>query len=289
MKYHVYILSLALTVLAASCIREGRQDCYSELDLYFSYCGDGATQIFDQRIGNVDLFVFDESYDLIRQETYGRSALTKKQGAALTLSPGTYHFLGVGNVCDETVISDMSSVTSLFDIYYENRRTSSGVVSTCGALFSSMITVTITDVNERYQETMEFDPLHYRIRMEVTGSDVDENWDLQVRSSAGRIYNDLRYGLDVTVTPETIFAPEDHMLYSAFYIFRQPGRDFIFDFIDPAGETVCSVGLFEFLERYPEIDLDKKDVYISIRLRILKDEIGVIIPEWGIIPVTPQW
>lgn len=289
MKYRIYILTLTLAVLAVSCLKEKSNDCYSELDLYFSYHGDGATQIFGKKINDVDIFVFDKNYVLVQQETYDKAALAKKQGATLALSPGIYHFLCVGNFCDQTIISDISAVSSLSEIYFENPKTSTGTIPTSGALFSSSKTIIIPDINGTHRETIEFESLHYEVRMEIMGLDVDANWSLQVRESVGRICCDLRGDLNVTVVPGKTFVPADHMLYSSFNLYRQPDRDFIFDFIDPSGETMCSVNFFEFLDRYPEIDLNKEEVYIPIRLQISQDEIGVIVPEWGIIQVTPEW
>ena len=64
MKYIQTITILLLLVLATGCINDDMSEC-ERTYLYFSYKGDGVTQIFNQKIGKVNLYVFDSENHLV--------------------------------------------------------------------------------------------------------------------------------------------------------------------------------------------------------------------------------
>lgn len=60
MKYTKYILSLMFLASLNGCIKEDMSDCPGNCTLKFSYVGDGTTQIFQDKIHKVDMYVRGE-------------------------------------------------------------------------------------------------------------------------------------------------------------------------------------------------------------------------------------
>ena len=65
MKYTKYILSLMFLASLNGCIKEDMSDCPGNCLLEFSYVGDGTTQIFQDKIHKVDMYVFDSDGALL--------------------------------------------------------------------------------------------------------------------------------------------------------------------------------------------------------------------------------
>ena len=59
MKYTKYILFLDVLASLNGCIKEDMSDCPGNCLLEFSYVGDGTTQIFQDKIHKVDMYVFE--------------------------------------------------------------------------------------------------------------------------------------------------------------------------------------------------------------------------------------
>lgn len=97
---------LLITLLMAGCIKEDMADCPPSFSLYFSYKGDGNTEMFLEKERNVILFVYDYSSEsLIKKIALNRSDLVRQQGVDLDLPTGRYYVVCWGNVDKNTQMS----------------------------------------------------------------------------------------------------------------------------------------------------------------------------------------
>lgn len=99
MKRHTILCLLGWTLLLTSCIKEDRSDCQRSFTLLFRYEGDGTTDIFPDKVTQVQLYVYDtRDGALLRQYTLQQNDLRSLQGIRLDdLAPGTYEAVCWGN------------------------------------------------------------------------------------------------------------------------------------------------------------------------------------------------
>jgi len=131
----LFLLSVALS----SCIGEDRDNCSSEnnLILRFSYVIDSGDELFVSRVEQTEVFIFDESGCLLRQETIGTSSLDAAQSVGLTLSPGTYRVVCWGNMLEKTGVCPLSSSTRIEDAFIYNTTLQGGSATNCDPLYYS--------------------------------------------------------------------------------------------------------------------------------------------------------
>ena len=94
MKYTKYILSLMFLASLNGCIKEDMSDCPGNCTLKFSYVGDGTTQIFQDKIHKVDMYVFDSDGALLSSHPISEADI-KTRATELKLPIGNYRIVTV--------------------------------------------------------------------------------------------------------------------------------------------------------------------------------------------------
>lgn len=113
MKYTKYILSLMFLASLNGCIKEDMSDCPGNCTLKFSYVGDGTTQIFQDKIHKVDMYVFDSDGMLLSSHPISEADV-KKQSTELNLPVGDYQIVTVGNTYNTEVSGEQNLATAQF-------------------------------------------------------------------------------------------------------------------------------------------------------------------------------
>lgn len=81
MKIMKYVLFIMLTVgMLGGCIEEDLSDCevFSRNVLTLSYKGDGTTEIFNEKIENVVMYVFDQNEQLVTTKELTKEEIARR-------------------------------------------------------------------------------------------------------------------------------------------------------------------------------------------------------------------
>lgn len=155
---------LLITLLMAGCIKEDMADCPPSFSLYFSYKGDGNTEMFLEKERNVILFVYDYSNEsLIKKIALNRSDLIRQQGVDLDLPTGRYYVVCWGNVDKDTQMNAESLLnggTIGSAAYYAKE-----AITTNDSLYYGGKEINILRNGIAVVDTIKFKSDHFKIRI----------------------------------------------------------------------------------------------------------------------------
>ncbi len=121
------LLAWVVCVLAIGCIKEDYDDC-DNVVIYFQYLADGETNVLNDYITKVDLYVFDEGGHIMGVGHYSEDEL--KRYAAIPsfrLTPGKkYRVVAVGNAFNRTEVENLTSETDFNKIFIQHPAWGSG-------------------------------------------------------------------------------------------------------------------------------------------------------------------
>lgn len=306
MKIFPFLLFL---LLLSGCIKEDMDDCKGSISLDFSYTADGNTQVFNEYIGTVDLYVFDAEGRYVYTRRLEGGELQSRR-TVLDLKPGHYHIVGVGNLGEKDQVRGLTldryaDLTQTVVAHKAETENADGNPTGDDALYMGAVDVEVTASGDA-SRTVEFHNRHINMVVEVVGAARDEEQATQAVPAWNQLgikwtnlpsETDLAEGrvggplCDYEPSPGQ-YDEVERKLTSALNVMRfdrleQGTRSRLVVTNLITGATIETVDVMEFITDN-HIDLDREEVTIGVLIVISKDgEISVELPDWVIEEVKP--
>ena len=290
MKYINPFIILLWVVLVAGCIKENRDDC-GRCTLRFSYVGDGTTEIFQKKIEKVNLYVFDANHNCIVSRTLKQNELST-QSISLELSPGTYRAVCIGNAFEATVITDVNC-GNYKDIHCTHPCCLSGdIIHSNDSLYQGSKEFAVPK-NRELTETIPFSASHIDMYVEVKGYiETAARSTSPLKLEVNNLSTWVNFNNEVTDDELATYYPlsdvEKQSYVYRFNILKQTEHPCL-KLYDSDNKEIFSMQLADFLEKHPEINIDKNETIIPILIEFKSIGVEVNIPDWAIEDVQPEF
>lgn len=294
-KTYLYlILSLALAMpWLNGCIKEDRDDCKAKVTLRFRYVGDGATDIFPEKIDQVTMYVYSlADGSLVGTYEYDESALNAYQGADINLFPGMYKVVCWGNVFENTTIREGDRIAA--PGYFNNND-----ITTNDRLYYGTVELEIPETLEERDYICNFVSSHVKFQVRLEGFKGALIPDLGVESSAPlslsltnlASYTDFdnvpSEAERCSYYPELSEDPDDPQSYITFFntLRFNDDNDIMLQVHAGTRTVIYEFGLADFLSRFQIPVEGHHEVLVPILIRA--GVTGIEIQDWEREPVNP--
>ena len=292
--------NIALTLLFAgglstSCIKEDHSDCYNIYRLALSYTGDENKEIFQEKIGRVDMYVFDQAGACVFSEKLSDKDVEARLTTLPALEPGDYRIVCVGNAY-ETEVEGLSS-RKMENIVFAARDYKSGeTVSGNDPLYWSAVDYTIAPYDEYRQietKTTYFASSHFDVTVDIIGvpalTDASGYPTIElVGVSPQTDFNNKAKGQAATYVMDASH-DGNATLSAANNIMRQTDHSSVYlRLADANGASLVEVNFAEHIAKYG-IDITKQECVIPFEIKFNSYEVTVTVPSWFIEGVTPEF
>lgn len=296
------IMTLAVAVLSAGCIKESLEDCYN-LSLTFSYTGDGEDEKFSEAIEKVDLYVFDSgTSELVKTLTYGQDDLKGNTAPDFRLDPGNYVVVAIANNFDRTDvhISEDGDWSKSYFQHPELGR-AGGCVDGHDHNYLGYMEVKMAS-HKVLKDTLEFKSSHMDVAIDVKGLGEGIQINSGTKSGAYQIYFEQSNGRtdfknevieEATGICEPVFrydAEKGYAVSDNLVLFRADCKcDHILKVISPEGVELVSMDIEKYVSEHPEIDITKQEALLPIEVMFTAVGVEVTVPDWYIVDTKPEF
>lgn len=290
-----YLLSaVSVMVCLSGCIWEDRSDCTCDVILSFIYTGDGDTDIFPEKIGKVNMYVYSaDGYSLEGEYSFDAAALNETQGAHLYLRPGNYRIVCWGNAMESTHVHSVYGEAKVGEpAWFRSPEAFTGTDS----LYFSDLEVSVPETLQDVSGTCEFESSHIDMYVKLKGfrgaiGPSGEEVRISFRHTDVPAYTDFSNtpaDEKCEVTPALSEDPEDEDSYILEYNvlrFGEDERNSIVLTDNAGGSELYSLSIPEFIDRFG-LEVDSRQEAI-VPILITLGPTGVTVEEWNIKDVTP--
>lgn len=308
MRYIKFITALFVLMSLGSCIREDLlADCAGHSPergqfLYFSYKGDGTSEILTEKIKDVDLYVFGPEENLVLTKVVPSDSLELHHGTRLDLPQGEYTLVALANTGERTQVSDLNTgdlrmMYFAHPAYFLNRE---DLLTSNDPNYLGRSSLHVTDELAGQRDTLDFESSHLKMYLEIAGYETTtaagkaaEKLRVELRDMPCRVFFDNRVCPSRRDYHPEIEKKDQEDLYVGQLCMFRIDRNHPVQIALFAGERTepfYTLDVETFLKEHPEVDLSKQEAELPIRIEIKgKDvSVGVTIPDWGIEDVFPD-
>jgi hypothetical protein len=273
--------------------------------LNFRYADREGRDIFDERVKQVDVFVFDDNERLIKRRTITKAQLTVFAGTELNLNPGKYRVVAWANAVNKHVFSNVAIGNHVNDARLSHISGGEPLLYTPAKLMNETATEFTITVPKTGQgtETISFSRAHTKIEVYVIGfesrNDVQGELPMIIEiEGVSAHYNFEKEALEHRISfqnkaiSRTI--EDRNVSYSEFYTPLFEGNTAKLIHVKSADNTLIhTVNLREFLEKNADIqilDTDVPDMVIPVLITFERDWlVTVSVPEWEKVAGRPEY
>lgn len=295
LKLAIYILLLG--GLSASCTKEDHSDCYNTYRLAFRYNGDGTEDIFKQKIGSVDMYVFDANSNLVASGSLSQAELQAQEKVLPPLKEGEYRIVCVGNAYNTEVqglsSGNLSNVTFAAKDYINGE-----IVSGNDSLYWSAINYTILPYSEYKMEetrTTNFASSHYDIYVEIKNAPSVFGDDLKIELvgvSPLTNFNNVAEGQATNYVLDAVKG-ENNTITACANIMRHTNHEDVYLKVSAAdGTVIATINFAEHIEKYKNYintSLNECLIPFTVEFGDTDIDVQIEIPSWIIEIVTPEF
>ena len=262
----ICVFLLLMWGLVSSCISEDYSDCNNRYVVNLSYLGDADKEIFPDKIGRVQMYIFDEENSCVHQTHLTDEEVSLQRTFLPPLEEGDYHIVFLGNAYSTTVkdLSTRSSLSNLCfgaDSYWNGLETSGN-----DSLYWARVDQRIEPFAPQRpitHNTAYFASSHYDVSVEVVGVPSAPKIVLTGVSP----YTDFNNIATVDAEAEYVLDVAHDGAFKATAksnILRHLDHENVYlKVLDAEGNEMASVNFFKFLQENREhIDCSKNEVHI---------------------------
>ena len=290
----IYVFLLLMWGLASSCISEDYSDCNNRYVVNLSYLGDSNKEIFPDKIGSVQMYIFDAENSCVHQTSLTEDEISHRQTMLPPLEAGDYKIVFLGNPYS-TSVKDMSTRSALSNMCfgadsYWNGQQTSGNDSLYFASVDQRIEPFVPQRPVTYN-TAYFASSHYDVSVEVVGVPSAPKIVLTGVSP----YTDFNNIAAVEVEAEYVLdVAHDGALKATAKcnILRHLDHENVYlKVLDAEGNEMASVNFAKFLhENREQIDCSKNEVHIPFKIEFKSlSDVTVTLPDWWVMHVNPDF
>ena len=279
-----------IAVALGSCIREDLSECYSENKLQLVYTGnDKSNDIFQEKIGSVELYIFDAAVDCVYNRALTDVELSQQEVTLPRLLVGEYRIICVANGKNSDIVAtDGKDYSAMY--FVDKSYTAGAATKGNDSLYWASKNITIT--SDDNTEVAEFVSSHYDIYVEVVGVDAQSEISIEMSGVAPctSLDNNEAFGTPTTYYPEVKSIASENKKSSTFNIMRHSDHTLVeVKLCDKSGGELAKVNLAEFLAANPSIDCSLNEVTIPISFTFKLSDFTITLPEWYIQDTKPEF
>ena len=272
-----------------SCIREDLSECYGVNKLQLSYMGDGDTEIFQQKISSVEMYIFDAAVECVYNRALTDEELSQQEVTLPRLAVGEYRIVCVANGENTDVVAtDGKDYSAMY--FADKDYTAGSVTKSNDSLYWSSKSITVTADDKT--DVAQFVSSHYDIYVEVVGVDAQSAIEIQMSGlmPCTALDTNVAFGTATTYCPVVESVAAESTKKSAFNVMRHADHSAVeVKVVDNSGAELAKVNLAQFLAANPAIDCTKNEVIIPISFSFKLADCTVSLPEWYIKDIKPEF